>query len=94
VPIAAYCCWAPRPTLMLAGVMAIAVSTAAATALALDVIAPETAVMDVAVLLLSSKVAKPPVLILTVVGLEETQVTEEVIVAVVPLLYVPIAEYC
>jgi len=79
---------------MLAGVMAIEVSTAADTALAFDVIAPETAVMDVAVLLLSNNVARPPVLIPTVVGLADTQVTEEVIVAVVPLLYVPIAEYC
>jgi hypothetical protein len=94
VPTAAYCCWAPSPTLMLAGVTAIEVSVAADTALAFEIIPPTAAVIEVAALLLTSSVASPALVMLTVAGLDEPQVTEEVMFAVVPLLYVPTAEYC
>jgi hypothetical protein len=86
VPIAAYCCWAPSPTLMLAGVSAIEVRVAADTALTFEVTAPDTAVIEVAVALLTRSVASPELVIPTVAGAPETQVTEEVRLAVVPLL--------
>jgi hypothetical protein len=86
VPIAAYCCWAPSPTLMLGGVIARDVSVAAETALAFEVIAPDTAVIEIAVALLARSVANPELVMLTVAGAPEIQVTEGVRLASVPLL--------
>jgi hypothetical protein len=71
---------------MLAGVIAMEVMVAAETALALEVMAPDTAVMEVAVVLLAIRVANPVLVIPTVAGAPDTQVTEEVRLAVVPLL--------
>ena len=94
MPAAAYCCWAPSPTLMLAGVIAIEVSVGAVIVLTFEVIEPDTAVMEVGAGLSANSVASPALVMLAVAGLADTHVTDEVIVAVVPLLYVPIAAYC
>jgi hypothetical protein len=56
------------------------------TKLVFEVIDPSVALIEMAVALLARSVARPVPPILTVVGLDDTQVTEEVIVAFVPLL--------
>jgi hypothetical protein len=71
---------------MLAGVIAIEVSVGAAIVLTFEVIEPNTAVMEVGVGLSANSVAIPTLVMLAVVGLADTQVTDEVMVAVVPLL--------
>jgi len=76
-----------RLRITLAGVMAIEVSAGGTvTRLTFDLIVPNVAVMDTAVLLLVNAVAMPVLPMLATVGLEDAQVTDEVIVAVVPLL--------
>ena len=59
-----------------------------------DVIVPKLALILTAALLPASAVAKPELLTLTAAGTDDTQVTDDVILAVVPLLYVPVAVYC
>jgi hypothetical protein len=56
------------------------------TVLTFEVTVPSFAVIETAVALLDRSVAKPVLPILTTAGLDDTQVTEEVIVAFVPLL--------
>jgi hypothetical protein len=69
----------------LAGVIAIDVRTPVIVMeLASEVIVPETALIEIAVALAASTVARPELLMLAAVGLEEVQVTEEVMLAVVP----------
>jgi hypothetical protein len=84
-----------RFRITLAGVIAIAVRAGGTvTRLAFDVIVPSVAVTETAVLMLVNTVATPVLPMLTTAGLEDAQVTDEVIVAFVPLLYVPVATYC
>jgi hypothetical protein len=67
-------------------VIAIDVRVAADTVLAFEVMPPEVAVMVVAVAPLTSSVANPELVIPTVAGTDEIQVTEEVMLPVVPSL--------
>jgi hypothetical protein len=87
VPVATYCCVPLRASATLAGVMVIAVSAPeTVTVLAGEVIPPSAAVIEIALVLLVRTVAKPALLIPTAVGLEDFQVTEEVMLAVVPFV--------
>jgi hypothetical protein len=86
-PVATYCCVPLSGSVTLAGVMAIDVNVPAIAIVAAgEVTLPELALIVADLKLIPSTCANPVLLTLTTLEAEDTQVSGEVRVAVVPLL--------
>ena len=86
-PVATYCCVPLSGSVTLAGVMAIDVNVPEiAIVTAGDVTLPELTLMVAVLRLLPITCANPALLTLTTLGAEDTQVSGDVMVPVVPLL--------
>jgi hypothetical protein len=95
LPTAEYCCVAFKPSETLAGEIVIELNARGRVIVAvLEVTDPRVAVIETGLLLGASTVAIPALVMLTAVGLLETQLTVAVMSFVVPSLYVPVAVYC
>jgi hypothetical protein len=93
VPTAEYWRVAFKANVTAAGEIVIELNVFTVTSEVLEVMEPRVAVIGTGVLLAPRTVTRPPLVMLTAAGLPERQVTEDVMLLVLPSLYVPVAEY-